>query len=121
MTKKKILVVEDQADIRMMMKILLEFHGFDVMEAADGYEAVEKALEVTPDLILMDIAMPVMDGLDSSRTIRMHEALRGVPIVAVTAFGEFYADRAHEAGCTDILQKPIDFARLKPLVEQYFG
>lgn len=116
---KKILVAEDQTDIRKMMKILLELHGFDVIEAADGYEAVEKAVDESPDLILMDMAMPVMDGLDSSRAIRRHEALHDVPIVAVTAFGEFYADRAHEAGCTDILQKPIDFTRLKPIVEHY--
>jgi two-component system cell cycle response regulator DivK len=115
---KKILVVEDQPDIRKMMKILLELYGFVVIEAADGYEAVAKAVDEKPDLILMDMAMPVMDGLDSSRAIRQHDSLHDVPIVAVTAFGEFYAERAHEAGCTDILQKPIDFTRLKPNVEQ---
>lgn len=118
---KKILVVEDQADIRKMMKILLELHGFDVIEAADGYEAVEKAVDEPPDLILMDMAMPVMDGLDSSRAIRLHDALADVPIVAVTAFGEFYAERAQAAGCTDILQKPIDFTRLKPIVDHYIN
>ena len=116
---RKILVVEDQTDIRKMMKILLELHGFDVIEAGDGYEAVEKAVDENPDLIFMDMAMPVMDGLDSSRTIRRHEGLHDVPIVAVTAYGDFYADRAREAGCTDILQKPIDFNRLKPIVEYY--
>ena len=118
---KKILVAEDQTDIRKMMKILLELHGFDVIEAADGYEAVEKAVDESPDLILMDMAMPVMDGLDSSRAIRRHAALHDVPIVAVTAYGEFYEDRAQEAGCTDILQKPIDFTRLKPIVEHYMN
>ena len=116
---KKVLVVEDQADIRRMMKILLELHGYDVIEAADGYEAVEKALEQDPDLIFMDMAMPVLDGLDSTRAIRKHEELDDVPIIAVTAFGEFYADRALNAGCTDVLQKPIDFGRLKPIVESY--
>src|SRR5687767_14760044 len=116
---KKILVVEDQPEIRRMMKILLELHGFMVVEAGDGYEAVEKAINEGPDLIFMDMAMPVMDGLDSSRAIRRHEKLTDIPIVAVTAYGEFYADRARQAGCTDILQKPVDFKRLKPLVEQY--
>ena len=115
----KVLVAEDQAEIRKMMKILLELHGFDVVEAADGYEAVEKAVDEDPDLIFMDMAMPVMDGLDSARTIRRHERLHGVPIVALTAYGDFYADRARDAGCTDVLQKPIDFGQLKPLVEHY--
>lgn len=116
---KKVLVVEDQTDLRKMMKILLEIHGFDVIEAADGYEAVEKAVDEFPDLILMDISMPVMDGLDSTRTIRLHKELNDVPIVAVTAYGDFYDVRALDAGCTDVLHKPLDFALLKPMVERY--
>src|SRR5689334_3667238 len=118
---KQVLVVEDEADLRKMMKILLEIHGFDVIEAADGYEAVEKAVEEKPDLILMDIAMPVMDGIDSTRTIRQHAELKGVPIVAVTAYGDFYSQRARIAGCDDVLQKPLDFAQLKPIVERYMA
>lgn len=117
--RKKILLAEDQNDVRNMMKTLLELDGYQVIEAANGYEAVERAVDDTPDLILMDMAMPVMDGLDSSRTIRQHESLERVPIVAVTAYGDFYADRVREAGCTDLLQKPLDFGRLIPLVEQY--
>jgi CheY-like chemotaxis protein len=116
---KKVLIAEDQADIRKMMKILLEIHGYDVIEAADGYEAVEKALDEDPDLIFMDMAMPVMDGINSTRAIRQHEELDDVPIVAITAYGDFYADRARDVGCTDVLQKPLDFGRLKPLVEHY--
>ena len=104
-----------------MMKILLEIQGYDVIEAADGYEAVEKAVEEEPDLILMDIAMPVMDGIDSTKTIRRHEELNGIPIVAVTAYGDFYSSRARNAGCADVLQKPIDFAQLKPIVERYLN
>jgi two-component system, cell cycle response regulator DivK len=118
---KKVLLAEDETDLRKMMKILLELHGYDVIEAADGYEAVEKALEGGPDLILMDIAMPVMDGIDSARTIRRHDDLKKIPIVAVTAYGDFYDQRARKAGCTDVLQKPLDFAQLKPLVERYLS
>lgn len=118
---KKILVAEDQADIRKMTKILLELNGYQVIEASDGYEAVEKAVGEEPDLILMDMAMPVMDGLNSSRTIRRHEHLSDTPIVAITAYGDFYGPRAREAGCTDVLQKPLDFRRLKPIVEQYLN
>jgi CheY-like chemotaxis protein len=116
---KKVLLVEDETDLRKMMKILLEIHGFDVVEAADGYEAVEKAVLETPDLILMDMAMPVMGGLDSTRTIRTHTHLSDVPIVAITAYGDFYDKRARDAGCTDVLHKPVDFAQLRPLVERY--
>lgn len=116
---KKVLVVEDENDLRRMMKILLEIHGFIVIEAADGYEAVEKALVEFPDLILMDMAMPVMGGLDSARTIRRHEELDATPIVALTAYGTFYDQRAREAGCIDVLHKPLDFSKLKPMVESY--
>ena len=118
---KLVLLAEDETDLRKMMKILLELHGYDVIEAADGYEAVEKAVEEEPDLILMDIAMPVMDGIDSTRTIRRHEDLQGIPIVAVTAYGDFYSQRARNAGCIDVIQKPIDFSQLKPMVERYIS
>src|SRR5688572_11686842 len=101
-----------------MMKILLEIHGYVVIEAADGYEAVEKAVNEAPDLILMDMAMPMMSGVDSTRTIRLHERLRGIPIIAVTAYGDFYHKRAIDAGCNDLLRKPLDFGQLKPIVEQ---
>lgn len=118
---KRVLLAEDETDLRKMMKILLELHGYDVIEAADGYEAVEKAVEQGPDLILMDIAMPVMDGIDSTRTIRMHKELDEVPIVAVTAYGDFYSKRARKAGCNDVIQKPIDFGQLKPMMERYMA
>ena len=116
---KRVLVAEDETDLRKMMKILLELHGFDVIEAADGYEAVEKAVDESPDLILMDMAMPVMGGIDSTRTIRLHEELDDVPIVGMTAYGDFYDERARNAGCTDVLHKPLDFGQLKPLVDRY--
>lgn len=118
---KRVLLVEDETDLRKMMKILLELHGYDVIEAADGYEAVEKAVEEDPDLIFMDIAMPVLDGIDSARTIRRHHELRRVPIIALTAYGDFYSLRAKNAGCTDVIQKPLDFAQLKPIVERYLN
>lgn len=116
---KKVLVVDDEADLRKMMKILLGMHGFQVIEAQDGYEALEKAVAETPDLILMDMAMPVLGGLESTRAIRHHKSLDDVPILAVTAYGDFYADRAREAGCTEVIRKPLDFAQLKPLVDRY--
>jgi two-component system, cell cycle response regulator DivK len=117
--KKRVLIVEDQPDVRTMMKMLIRSYGFDVIEAADGYEAVELAVEQHPDVILMDMAMPVLDGLYANRAIRQHDDLAKVPILAVTAYGDFYKDRAIEAGCTDVLQKPLDFGNLQPLVQSY--
>src|SRR6476661_3934816 len=116
---RRVMVVEDHADIRMMMKILLETYGFEVVEASDGYEAVEKALAKTPDVILMDLAMPVLDGINSTRAMRQHEELADVPILAVTAYGDFYRERALEAGCNDVLQKPLDFETLRAHVSSY--
>ena len=116
---KRILVVDDESDSRELLKAFLEGDGYKVSEAEDGYEAVEKAVEEHPDLILMDMAMPLMDGINSARTMRQHEDLSRVPIVALTAFGSFYEPRAKAAGCTDILFKPIDFEKLGPVVSRH--
>jgi CheY-like chemotaxis protein len=117
--KKKVLVVEDFADVRRMMSIMLRQYGFDVIEAGDGYEAVEKALSERPDLVLMDIAMPVLDGVSAARAMRSHDELADMPIVAVTAYHDFYKDKAKEAGCNAVIQKPLHFDRLRPLVNQF--
>jgi CheY-like chemotaxis protein len=117
--KKLVLLAEDQPDIREMMRILLQSYGYDVIQASDGYEAVELALQRCPDVILMDMAMPVLDGLQSVRAMRRHKELAKVPIVAVTAFGDFYNQRALDAGCTHVLHKPLDFEVLRPIVQGY--
>ena len=119
--KKRVLLVEDQSDIREMMRMLLNGYGYDVVEASDGYQAVEMAVVHRPDVILMDMAMPVLDGLDSVRAMRKHEHLADVPILAVTAYGTFYDQRALDAGCTDVLHKPLDFEEFGPLMHTYLG
>ena len=116
---KKVLIVEDHEDIRCMMTVMLSFNGYQVIEAKDGYEAVEVAIREKPDLILMDIAMPILDGIDATRAIRRHAELAYIPIVALTAYGDFYEDKACAAGCNEVIQKPVDFDRLQPLVEKY--
>ncbi|MGI8813543.1 MAG: response regulator [Pyrinomonadaceae bacterium] len=118
---KTILVVEDYDDIRSMMRILLEVHGYKVFEASDGYEAVQMARQHRPDMILLDLAMPVMDGLEAAREIRSHDYLANTPIVAVTAYGDLYRDQALSAGCNEVVAKPLDFESLGPLVEKYIG
>ena len=118
---KKILVVEDYDDIRKMMKILLEMYGYEVFEAADGYEAVKTAVEERPDLIFMDIAMPSLDGVQATSVIRQHPTLKNVPILAVTAYSDFYDEKARQAGCDNVIPKPLNLNELKPLVRQYLG
>lgn len=116
---KKILVAEDHGDGRRMLKTFLELNGYDVLEAADGYEAVEKAVEEQPNLILMDVAMPALDGVQAANVIRQHDSLTEVPILAITAYGDFYDERARRAGCNEVLSKPVDISKLEPLVRQY--
>lgn len=118
---KKVLVAEDHEDIRKMMKILLEIYGYEVVEAQDGFEAVENAKQFHPDLILMDLAMPIMDGITATKAIRRGEEGSDVPILAVTGYGQDYAEKALESGCDEVLQKPLNFSRLRPLLNQYLA
>lgn len=116
---KKILVVEDYDDSREFMKFLLESYGYQVIEAVDGLEAVDKAKQYHPDLVLMDISLPNVDGLTATRVIKEFEKTNDVPIIAVTAFGGDYRHKAIEAGCDDLIDKPIDFSELEPILHQY--
>ena len=117
--RKTVLVVDDFRDTRKLVKLLLEKSGYEVLEASDGYDAVKQAVKSRPDLILMDVAMPVMDGIQATQAIRQHFDLSEVPIVAVTAYGDFYNDRARDVGCNDVIQKPVEIAQLPLLVESY--
>ncbi|HUF14041.1 MAG TPA: response regulator [Longimicrobiales bacterium] len=102
-----ILLAEDHLDSREAMRALLEAHGYRVVEAANGREAVERALQERPDLVLMDIMMPEMDGFEATRVLRSQEGTRGVPIIAVTAMDG--AQRLSvQAGANDFIAKPID-------------
>src|SRR5438105_15758832 len=110
---KTILLVEDFADSRFMMRRLLELDGYRVVEATTGREAVECARRECPDLILMDLSLPEMDGLTATRLIRELESLCDVPIIAVSAHDEAtFHTRARAAGCDEYVTKPVDFDRL---------
>lgn len=119
--KSKVLVVEDYEDTREFMKFLLQDYGFDVSEATNGYEAIEAVNRQVPDLILMDISMPGMDGLTAARKIREHKAARRTPIIAITAYGEAAQQKALDAGCDASLSKPIDFEDLEPVLSRYLS
>lgn len=118
---KTILIVEDYADTRAMMKFLLERSGYDVMEACDGLAALDCVQSKRPDLILMDISMPNMDGLVATQKIRDMDGCRTIPIIAVTAYGNSYYRQALEAGCDELINKPLDFEKLEPILQQYLS
>ncbi len=113
----KILLVEDTEDNRQMMKKLLEMSGYQVVEATNGREAVEFAARVKPQIILMDLSLPFIDGLAATRQIRSLPGLSDVPIIAVSAHdsADFHS-HALEAGCNAYITKPIDFPELEETV-----
>ena len=114
-----VLVVDDNADTRRVVRWGLERWGYYVLEASDGRQALEVAVRDRPDVILMDLAMPVVDGFEAIRSIRAHPDLRGLPVIAVTAYDRAISrDDAESAGCDYYLSKPIDFNRLEVLVER---
>lgn len=113
-----ILVVEDFDDTRLMMKMWLVKNGYRVLEAETGEEGVEMAQRERPDLIIMDMMMPGMNGLDATQRIRQDCALRRTPIVAVSAYGaDEYRSIALEAGCTEYVSTPFEPRTLADLIE----
>lgn len=117
-----VLLVEDTEDNRFMMRRLLEMAGYGVVEATNGEEAVRLAGSEQPDLILMDLSLPVIDGLAATRAIRKLDGFGRVPIVAVSAHdtSDFQAD-AIAAGCDSYITKPIDFSQLEVLIARLLG
>ncbi len=118
---KIILIVEDFKDTRLLMKFILEDLGYQVLEAEDGWKAVESVKKQTPDLILMDMALPNTDGLSATKIIRQFKETAKVPIIAFTASGEFIHQQAIEAGCDALLMKPLDNDKLQSVLDQYLG
>lgn len=118
--KKLFLVVEDFEDSRFMMRRLLEMAGYSVVEATDGEQAVKVALEKKPELILMDLSLPKLDGLAATRIIREQEDLVHIPIVAVSAHDSPESRvEALQAGCNEYVTKPIDFDHLQAILESF--
>jgi CheY-like chemotaxis protein len=113
-----ILLVEDFDDTRLMMKMWLVRNGYRVIEAETGEEAIDVAQRELPDLIIMDVMMPGMNGLDATQRIREYQALRGTPIVAVSAYGaNEYRSLAIEAGCDEYVSTPFDPDALAELIK----
>lgn len=114
-----VLLVEDTEDNRVMMRRLLEMSGYQVSEAVNGAEAVMKAELEGPEIILMDLSLPLIDGLAATRRIRQLPRLGSIPIIAVSAHDtmDFHAE-ALAAGCDAYITKPIDYGELENLIER---
>ena len=115
----KVLLVEDTEDNRQMMKRLLEMSGYQVLEAVNGEEAVKLASQEQPRIILMDLSLPLIDGLTATRRIRNSPGMSKVPIVAVSAHdtADFHSE-ALAAGCNAYITKPIDYPQLEEIVNR---
>ena len=116
---KTILVVEDYDDARYLIKVMLQMLGHRVIEATDGREALEYVKAERPDLILMDLSLPLVDGVTATRMIRELESSADIPIVCVTAHSEKYREEAIKAGADMVVRKPVDLDDLKPILSQY--
>ncbi|MDP2329216.1 MAG: response regulator [Reyranella sp.] len=119
---KKILVVEDTEDNRQILRDLLGMAGYTLFEARDGAEGVAKAAEHRPDLILMDIQMPVMDGYEATRRIKANPDLKAIPIVAVTSYAlSGDEQKTRDAGCDAYIAKPYSPRQMLAKVREILG
>lgn len=120
---KKVLVVDDSKTALMMEREILEkATSYQCVTASDGQEAVEKARQEHPDLILMDVVMPRMNGFEACKMIRQQQSTRDVPIVLVTTRGEEeYMEAGFQSGCNDYITKPVNGEELVALLQSYLG
>ena len=116
----KILYVEDNPDNVYMLTRRLKKKGFELIIAGDGQEGIDKAIEENPDLILMDLSLPTMDGWTATAKIKEIEQVKDIPIIALSAHAmPEHRDRALKAGCSDYDTKPVDIKRLLSKMGQY--
>ncbi len=117
---RTVLVVDDSEDIRELLRLMLEMRGCRVVEAANGIDAVELAGRVHPALILMDLSMPVLDGYEATRRIRVQPELSDVPVIAVSAYCDLHnRQKALAAGCIECVSKPVDFGQIDRLLQTH--
>jgi CheY-like chemotaxis protein len=120
---KKILLVDDSSTSRMTARMLFAgHHSYILASACDGQEGVEKAIAELPDLILMDIEMPRMNGLEACRLLKQNEATKDIPVVLLTMRGEeTFVRQAYDNGCNDFLTKPVNEEKLATVIRKYLG
>lgn len=119
---KTILIIEDDEDSRFLLKYYLEDMNFDILEASNGKEGLETAISEIPDLVLIDIMMPVMDGFRATIEMRKNKGTKRIPIIALTAnTSDTEKEKCLNAGCTDFIEKPIDLNILSEMIYKYTG
>ncbi|MEW6658993.1 MAG: response regulator [Thermodesulfobacteriota bacterium] len=117
---RKILIVEDNEINRLLMKDVLAYHGYEIFEAANGADGLEKAKACRPDLILMDMQMPVMDGFAAVTLLKADPETRNIKVICITSFAmKGDRERILEAGCDDYVAKPINTRELPKLVKHH--
>lgn len=122
MSQKQVLLVEDNDDNRMIFATILDHFGYDVVQAPNGRDGVDMAEQHRPDLIIMDISLPVMDGLEATRRIRANPNTATIPVLAVTAHArDCDRERVIDAGCNDYLAKPVEPRKLVQRVQGMIG
>ena len=118
--KKRILVVEDQEDNQQILRDLLTNAGYEMIEAENGEDAVASAQARRPDLILMDIQLPILDGYEATRRIKADPDLKSIPIIVVTSYAlSGDEDKARLAGCDDYVAKPFSPRQLLAKIKEY--
>jgi CheY-like chemotaxis protein len=117
MRRLKILLVEDDADERELYGYMLAVAGYKVKAVSNGLEALAEIQVKRHDMIITDIAMPVLSGLDLITAVRSDDELADLPVVAITSFGEKLREQARAAGATDAIDKPTDITRMREAVE----
>src|SRR5499427_5334032 len=117
MRRLNVLLVEDDADARGLYIYMLAAAGYKVKAVSNGLEAFAEIQVNRPDLIVTDIAMPVLSGLDLILAVRSHDEFADLPVVAITSFGEKLREQARAAGATDAIDKPTDIARMREVIE----
>lgn len=122
MMAKKILIVEDNEVNRLLFKDILVYHGYEIIEAANGADGLEKVKECRPDLILMDMKMPVMDGFAAVTLLKANPETRDIKIICITSFSmRGDKERILQAGCNEYIAKPINIQELLKLVKCQLG
>ncbi len=116
---KRILIVEDNSQLRETLVTILRHMGYEAVGAQDGYEGVEKSLTEHPDLVLMDLRLPGMDGIEATKRIKEDARTAKIPVVAYTAWpSHLWRNKALAAGAVEYLQKPVTFSLLKDIIDK---
>ncbi len=115
-----VIIVEDNAKNRKIMADLLRVHGYSYIEAVDGQEGLELTIEKKPDLVLMDVQLPRLDGYEATKMIKTDERTSHIPVIVVTSFAmKNEENRAREAGCDEYISKPIDIHSFVETIKKF--